>query len=135
MKKTQEKTVAKVSKKSKTATPQKIIGQKSHSEIKGENLIIQSIKIFADDTLRADSVTLSVKELKKILSSIKKSDVETFRAKFYQLCKSDKLRIDGKSQRMGLCSHARARQHCFNVIASNMGREDLVVNYGQVDAK
>jgi len=112
----------------------KIIGQKSHSEIKNDKLILQSIKIFSDQSLRADTVELSLKSTKAIVSKIKKGDVETFRAKFYALCKSDQLKIDGKSQKAGLCKHARARQHCFNVIAQELKREDLVVNYGKIKA-
>jgi len=109
----------------------KIIGQKSHWEFKADKLILQSIKIFADNTLRADTVELNKKSIQSIVKSIKKNDVETFRAKFYYLAKQDKLKIDGKSQTLGLCSHARARQHVFNQIAQAFERIDLIVEYGK----
>lgn len=108
----------------------RIIGQKSHHEIKGENLILQSIKIFADSSMRCDSVSLKMRDVKRTLSKIKKGDVETFRATFYKYARQDALKIDGKSQKLGLCKHARARQHCFNVIAQTCGRSDLIVEYG-----
>ena len=109
----------------------KIIRQACHAEIKDNNLILQSIKIFANDKSRIDSVTLKIAELKKILASIKKNDVEQFRAKFYYLCRKDALKIDSESQRLNLCKHARARQHVFNQIARAMKREDLLVEYSK----
>ena len=108
-----------------------IISQKSHHEIKGENLILESIKIFSDKNLRCDSVTLKMRDVKKAVSAIKKGDVEQFRATFYKYARKDALKIDGQSQKAGLCKHARARQHVFNVIAEVCDRPDLIVNYGK----
>ncbi len=115
-----------------TRTPKdlksKIKSQKSFFEFdKAKNLVLHSIKVYASKTYD-DTVKLSQSDYGKV-KSVKSGDVATFRKMFYALCRKDKLAIDSESEKLNLCKHARARQHCFNQIAKACNRADLIVDY------
>jgi len=95
-----------------------------------KTLVIESLKVYAKDQ-RADIVRLSMNDLEKTMAKITKGNIKAFWAAFYPLTRPGQLQIDSKSEKLNLCKHARARQHCFNVIARAAERPDLVVEYSK----
>lgn len=91
------------------------------------NLIIESVKMYANNQY-IDSVTVTKKELEALK---KIQDIKAFRQVLYRLCRKDVLAIDSESEKLNLCNHARARQHCFNPIAKAIGLDKFYVDYSK----
>lgn len=111
-----------------TTLREKILKQKSFVEAdEHKNIIVHSIKIGGKKTYD-DTVKITKSEQKKLL---KLKTVDEFRQALYPLCRKDRLKIDSESEKIGLCKHARARQHCFNNVARAINRPEFVVEYGK----
>jgi hypothetical protein len=104
--------------------------QKAYVEVdKAKNLILHSIKIYANSK-RDDTVTVD-KKLQAKVNALKQGDVKSLRALLYSLTRVGMLNIDSKAEKLNLCKHARARQHCFNNVAKALDRHDLIVEYAK----
>jgi hypothetical protein len=104
----------------------KVVKQQAYSEIKNKNIVLHSIKIYANKTKRDDVFTVNqVLQAKlkraKTLSEFKRLlDVAT------EACK-----IKSKHVKLNLANHSRERQHVRNPVAKLLNLKNFIIEYSK----
>jgi len=108
----------------KTLT-RKPIHQKAYNEVKNKNIVLHSIKIYADKKKRDDIFTVTP----ALQTALKKAkDLATFKKLLRPAVAACK--IDSAAVKKNLANHSRERQVVRNPVAKALGLDRFIIEYG-----